>query len=226
MQSWGEQEKKKKSINSVGDLHNEKPFGMTAPAPSATTMVTLFDKHLTTVMNCLQNVVYVMMLLYFLETGMIFICFAAHTVSPEDSWKGLFYNMWFGALVLGMMLRFKDTLECIILFENAKRRNDARKDATTVVSVGKDGAQIKHLDYGSTAAAWPGVACFMAHKFVGKAEQKEEEAAKDASAHNEEDAKEATSPSSNTTTDDEIKPDAASASSSTRSNADTSDVLN
>ena len=193
---------------------------MTAPAPSVTTMVTLFDKHLTTVMNCLQNVVYVMMLLYFLETGMIFICFAAHTVSPEDSWKGLFYNMWFGALVLGMMLRFKDTLECIILFENAKRRNDARKDATTVVSVGKDGAQIKHLDYGSTAPAWPGVACFMAHKFVDKAEQKEEDESI------KEDAKEATSPSSNTTTDDEIKPDAASASSSTRSNADTSDVLN
>ena len=168
-------------------------------------------------MNCAQNVVYVMMLLHFLELCMFYISFAAHTVSPVESWKGLFYNMWFGALVLGIMCSFKDTLECLILFENAKRARDSRKDTTTVIAVNKDGAQIKNVDYSSNIPAWPGVACFLAHKFSAKAEQKEDEPAK-------EDAKEATSPSS--APEDEIKPDAASASSSTHSNADTADMIN
>ena len=169
-------------------------------------------------MNCAQNVVYVMMLLHFLELCMFYISFAAHTVSPVESWKGLFYNMWFGALVLCMMLRFKDTLETLILFENAKRARDSRKDITTVIAVNKDGAQIKNVDYSSNIPAWPGVACFLAHKFSANAEQKEDEP---------EPIKEATSPSSATTApEDEIKPDAASASSSTRSNADTADMIN
>jgi hypothetical protein len=169
-------------------------------------------------MNCAQNVVYVMMLLHFLELCMFYIAFAAHTVSPVESWKGLFYNMWFGALVLGIMCAFKDTLETLILFENAKRARDSRKDITTVIAVNKDGAQIKNVDYSSNTPAWPGVACFLAHKFSAKAEQKEDEP---------EPIKEATSPSSATTApEDEIKPDAASASSSTRSNADTSDMIN
>lgn len=161
-----------------------------------------------------------MMLLHFLELCMFYIAFAAHTVSPVESWKGLFYNMWFGALVLGMMLRFKDTLEALILFENAKRHRDSRKDTTTVITVNKDGGHISNVDYSSNIPAWPGVACFLAHKFSAKAEQKEHDPAK-------EDDKEATSPSSATTApEDEIKPDAASASSSTRSNADTADMIN
>ena len=165
-------------------------------------------------MKCLQNVVYVMMLLRFLELGVFYICLAATIVSPVESWKGLFYNMWFGSLVLGMMLAFKDTLECLILFENAKRRQESRKDATTTFLVTKDGAQINHVDYGSNTPAWPGVAGLMVHKFMNK----ENEPTK------EEEAKEATSPSS--PPEDEIKQDAASASSSARSSADTSDVLN
>lgn len=185
----------------------------------------VLDKHLTTIMNCAQNVVYVMMLLRFLELGMFYICLAANIVSPVESWKGLFYNMWFGSLVLGMMLAFKNTLECLILFENAKRRQESRKDATTTFLVTKNGAQINHVDYGSPIPAWPGVACFLAHKFMNK----EGENNKDASAqNNEEEAKEATTPSSPTTAEaeDEIKQDATSASSSARSSADTSDVLN
>ena len=161
-----------------------------------------------------------MLLLHFLELCMFYISFAAHIVSPVESWKGLFYNMWFGALVLGIMCAFKDTLETLILFENAKRARDSRKDITTVIAVNKDGAQIKNVDYSSNTPAWPSVACFLAHKFSAKDEQKEDDPAK-------EDDKEATSPSSTTTApEDEIKPDAASASSSTRSNADTADMIN
>ena len=149
---------------------------------------------------------------------MHWICIAATIVSPVESWKGLIYNMWFGSLVLGMMLAFKDTLECLILFENAKRRQESRKDATTTFLVTKDGAQINHVDYGSNAPAWPAVAGLMVHKFMNK----ENEPTK------EEETKEATTPSSPTTAEpeDEIKQDAASASSSARSSADTSDVLN
>ena len=175
-------------------------------------------------MKCLQNVVYVMMLLRFLELGVFYICLAATIVSPVESWKGLFYNMWFGSLVLGMMLAFKDTLECLILFENAKRRQESRKDATTtVIAVNKNEVAIKHVDNGSNSTGWQAVAGFILHKYFEK-----DEPTKDASAHNEEDAKEATTPSSPTTTEpeDEIKQDAASASSSARSSADTSDVLN
>jgi hypothetical protein len=126
--------------------------------------------------------------------------------------------MWFGSLVLVMMMRFKDSLECLILFENAKRRQESRKDATTTFLVTKTGAQINHVDYGSNTPAWPSVACFLAHKFSANAEQKEDEP---------EPIKEATSPASTTTAaEDEIKQDTGSASSSTRSNADTSELLN
>lgn len=185
---------------------------MTTPAAAPTTseLSTLLKTCLTTIVNCAQNVVYVMMLMHFLELCMFYIAFAAHTVSPVESWKGLFYIMWFGALVLGIMCSFKDTLECLILFENAKRARDSRKDITTVIAVNKDGAQIKNVDYSSNIPAWPGVACFLAHKFSAKAEP---EPIKEAS-------------SATTAPEDEIKPDAASASSSTHSNADTADMIN
>jgi hypothetical protein len=198
---------------------------MASPAPAPHSLTdSVVDKYFTAIMNCMHNVVYVFMLLRFLELGMFYISFAAHSVSPVESWKGLFYNMWFGSLVLGMMLAFKITLETLILFENAKRARDSRKDATTTLLVTKTGAQINHVDYGSSIPAWPGVACFLAHKFSAKDEQKEDETAKDATTQNEEDVKEAATPSS--TTEDEIKPETASASSSARSSADTSEVLN
>ena len=193
---------------------------MASPAatPTPSEIYLLFDKNFTTAVNFVQNVVYVFMLLRFLELGMFYICLAANLVSPVESWKGLLFNMWFGSLVFGIMLAFKDTLECLILFENGKRRQECRKDATTTFLVTKDGAQINHVDYGSNTPAWPAVAGLMVHKFMNK----ENEPIK------EEEAKEATTPSSTTTAEpeDEIKQDAASASSSARSSADTSDVLN
>ena len=201
-----------------------------APVPSAMSVV---DKHLTSIMNCMQNVVYVMMLLHFLETGMFWICFAAHTVSPMASWKGLFYNMWFSLLVAGIMLAFKGTLEVLIIFENLKRNKDGKNDATTtIIAVNKNEVAIKHVDNGSNSTAWQAVAGFILHKYFEK-----DETAKNASTQNEE---EATTPSSTTAEDeikqdaasasssaeDEIKQDAASASSSTRSGAATSDARN
>jgi hypothetical protein len=208
---------------------------MTSPAPSQ--IATVLDKHLTTVVNCLQNVVYVGLLVYFLEVGMYWICFAANQVSPAASWKGFAYNLWFGTLVIGMMRAFKDTLEALILFENLKRNQDGKKEAITVIAVDKAGAQIKHVDNGSTNTTWATTACFILNGFLNKAAtneaelaQNEKEAAtpsgatEDETAKNEEDAKEATTTSGNN--EDEIKQDAASASSSTRSNADTSEVFN
>ena len=211
---------------------------MTSPAPSQA--ATVFDKHLTTVVNCLQNVVYVGLLVYFLEVGMYWICFAANQVSPAASWKGFAYNLWFGALVIGMMRAFKDTLEALILFENLERNKDGKKEAITVIAVDKAGAQIKHVDNGSTNTAWQTLAGFILHRFLNQAAtneaepaQHEKEAKKattpsssteDETVRNEEDAKEATTTSGNN--EDEIKQDAASASSSTRSNADTSEVFN
>jgi hypothetical protein len=201
---------------------------MTAPAPAPSEIFLLFDKNFTTAVNFVQNVVYVFMLLRFLELGMFYICFAATTVSPVESWKGLFYNMWFGWIVLCMLLRFKDTLECLILFENAKRRQESRKDATTIITMNENGAQLKHVDNGSNSTAWHTIAGFILQQFLNKDETKENDTTKDASAQNEEEAKEAPTPSSTTTAEaeDEIKQDAASASSSARSSADTSDVLN
>ena len=192
---------------------------MASPAAAPSEIYLLFDKNFTTAVNFVQNVVYVFLLFHFLGLGIT----VAKTVSPVDSWMALFFNMWVCTLMFAILLAFKDTLECLILFENAKRRQESRKDATTTFLVTKDGAQINHVDYGSPIPAWPGVACFLAHKFMNK----EGENNKDASAqNNEEEAKEATTPSSTTTAEDEIKQDAASASSSARSSADTSDVLN
>jgi hypothetical protein len=191
---------------------------MTAPAPAPSEIFLLFDKNFTTAVNFVQNVVYVFLLFHFLGLGIT----VAKTVSPVDSWMALFFNMWVCTLMFAILLAFKDTLECLILFENAKRRQESRKDATTTFLVTKNGAQINHVDYGSNTPAWPAVAGLMVHKFMNK----EDENNKDASAqNNEEEAKEATTPSS-TIAEDEIKQDAASASSSARSSADTSDVLN
>lgn len=211
---------------------------MTPPAPSQ--IATVLDKHLTTVVNCLQNVVYVGLLVYFLEVGMYWICFAANQVSPAASWKGFAFNLWFGALVIGMMRAFKDTLEALILFENLKRNQDGKKEAITVIAVDKAGAQIKHVDNGSTNTTWATTACFILNGILNKAATNEAELAQnekdakedtapsttteDGTAKNEEDAKEATTTSGKN--EDEIKQDTASASSSTRSTADTSEVFN
>ena len=198
---------------------------MSAPTPPATTLAlsataVVFDKHLTTLVNCLQNVIYFIMLVNFVETGMLAPCFAAHIVSPVESWTGLFYNMWFGLLVLGMMVAFKDTLETLLLFENFKRNRDERKDATTTITACKGGANIEHLDNGSTSTEWRTIACYILQGFLEKANEKSEE--QEASKQSENDAKDATTPLA--ATEDEIKPDTASASSSARSSADTSDV--
>ena len=185
---------------------------MTAPAPSE--IYLLFDKNFTTAVNFMQNVVYVFLLFHYLGLGIT----VAKTMSPVDSWMALFFNMWVSTLMFAILLAFKDTLECLILFENAKRRQESRKDATTTFLVTKDGAQINHVDYGSNTPAWPAVAGLMMLKFMNKENEPIKEEA----------AKEATSPASTTTAEpeDEIKQDAASASSSARSSADTSDVLN
>jgi hypothetical protein len=57
----------------------------------------------------MQNVMYVFMLLHFLEMGMS----VAKTVSSVDSWKGLVFNMWVCTLMFAIMLAFKDTLEAL-----------------------------------------------------------------------------------------------------------------
>ena len=203
------------------------------PPPSQISMV--LDKHLTTFVNCLLNVVHVMVLLHFLDLGMFYPCFLAILVSPVDSWKGLFFNMWFCALVCGLMKAFKNTLECLILFENSQRNKDGKKNegtTTTTIAVDKACAHIKHVDNGSTnTTTWQTLAGLILHRFLlNQTETKEAE-----TVQNEKDTKEeeeaTTTPSSTTTTtsteDDEIKQqDAASASSSARSTADTSDVLN
>jgi hypothetical protein len=187
---------------------------MAAPAPSQ--IATVLDKHLTTVVNCLLNVVYVMMLVHFLETGMFWICFAAKNVSPAESLKGFAYNLFFCGLVYSLMLVFKDTLECLILFENLKRNKEGKKEATTIIAVDKTCAHIKHVDNGSTNTTWQTLAGLILHRFMNKAETNEAEIAQN--------EREATTPSS--TTEDDIKQDAASASSSARSTADTSDAMN
>lgn len=217
---------------------------MSSPVPAATPahsqIYVILDKHLTTVMNCLQNVVYVGLLVYFLEVGMFWICFAADRVSPMDSWKGFVYNLFFCVLVFSLMLVFKGTLEALILFENLKRNKEGKKEATTIIAVDETGAQIKHVDNGSTNTAWQTLAGFILHRFLNQVVTNEAETAQnekeakdattpsstteDETAQNEEDAKEATTPAGKN--EDEIKQDAASASSSTRSNADTSEVFN
>ena len=176
----------------------------------------IVDKHLTTVVNCLLNVVYVMMLVHFFETGLSWCCVAASKVSPADSLKGFAYNLFFCSLVFSLMLVFKGTLECLILFENLQRNKDGKKETTTTIAVDKAGAQIKHVDNGSTNTTWQTIACYILNGFLNKAAMNEAEPAQH--------EKEAATPSS--TTEDEIKQDAASASSSARSTADTSDALN
>ena len=230
-----------KSIKGARRPRLQRTSDMTAPA-AAPSQFLMLDKHLTTIVNCLQNVVNVMMLLHFLEVGMFWICLAATIVSPVESWKGLFYNMWISLLVGSMMMAFKDTLEALILFENFKRARDGRKDATTIIAAGVDGVQIKHVNNGSTSTVWGTVAGLALQQFLNKVEKNEDETTKAASteneapAQNEDDAKAASTPVSTgddeikqdaaSTGDDEIKQDAASASSSARSSADTADVLN
>jgi hypothetical protein len=203
---------------------------MTTPAAPSQIYMTL-DKHLTTLMNCLPNVVYGMMLFHFINTFVSWVGFIVKNVSPLESWKGFFYNIWFSMLVFSTMMAFRSTLECLILFENAERNRDGKKDATTIISVNKNSMNMKHVDNGVPSSAWHAIAGYIINKFSNKDEttedastQKEGENAKDASTQNEDDAKSATTPVSNT--DDEIKQDAASASSSARSSADTADVLN
>lgn len=179
----------------------------------------VLDKHLTTLVNCLQNVVYFLMLAMFVEVGMFFPCFAARIVSPVESWKGLFYNMWYSMLVFGMMMAFKDTLEALLLFENHKRNRENRKDATTTITACKGGAKIEHLDNGSASTEWRTIACYILQGFLNKDDEKSETEEQEASKQSENDTKPAA-----TSTEDEIKPDTASASSSARSSADTSDA--
>ena len=185
-------------------------------APAASQIATVLDKLHQTIVNCLLNVVYVMMLVYFFETGLSWCCFAASKVSPADSLKGFVYNLFFCSLVVSLMLVFKGTLEALILFENFNRNKDGKKETTTTIAVDKAGAQIKHVDNGSTSTTWQTIACFILNGFLNKAATNEAELAQN--------EKEAATPSS--TTEDEIKQDAASASSSARSTADTSDALN
>jgi hypothetical protein len=164
------------------------------------------------------------MLVYFVNTFIDRICLTALIVSPVESWKGLFYNMWFSVAVCSTMMALKDTLEVLILFENAKRHRDGRKDATTIISVNENSAQMKHVDNGLSSTAWQTVVGYILHQFLNKAGTNEGENTKDASTKSEDDAKSATTPVS--TGEDEIKQDSASASSSARSSADTVDTPN
>jgi len=193
-------------------------------APASSQIATVLDKHLTTVVNCLLNVVYIGALVYFLETGMCWICIFAKNVSPVQSLKGFAYNLFFCGLVYRLILDFKDTLECLIHFENFKRNRDGKKEATTTIAVDKAGAHFKHVDNGSTNTTWQAVAGLIIHRFMNKAEMNEAETAQAAtpSSTAEDDIKQDATPSS--TAEDDIKPDAASASSSARSTADTSDA--
>jgi hypothetical protein len=192
-----------------------------APAPSD--IFEKLDRHLTSLVDCMRNAVYVTMLVYFVNTFIDRICLTALIVSPVESWKGLFYNMWFSVAVCSLMMAFKDTLESLILFENAKRHRDGRKDATTIISVNENSAQMKHVDNGLSSTAWQTVVGYILHQFLNKAGT-ESENTKDASTKSEDDAKSATTPVS--TGEDEIKQDSASASSSARSSADTVDTPN
>ena len=200
----------------------------------------VLDKHLTKVMNCLQNVVNIFMLLYFLELSLGGIIVTARTVSPVESWKGLFYNMWTSLLVVSMMTAFKDTLEALILFENFKRARDGRKDATTIIAVDENRLALKHVNNDTTSTGWQAIACWALEQFLNKVEKKNEgENAKDASAQNEDaatpvstgdelkqDANTDDELKQDAATDDELKQDAGSASSSARSSAETTGALN
>ena len=184
------------------------------------TLTTMLDKHLTTLMHCLQNIVYFLLLASFVETGVFFVCYAASHVSPVDSWKGLLYNMWFGAFVLVMMVTFKNTLEFLLLFENAQRLRASMKDdskATTMFMVDKEELSFKHVDnrQAEPNPSWTTIASFMLAEYFDELKASTPSQAP-ASPQAEGDIKQ----------EDEAKPlDAASASSSARPNADT-DPLN
>ena len=199
-------------------------------------IATVLDKHLTTLVNCLQNVVYVLLLAAFIEHGMFLAWFAANKVSPVDSWKGLLYNMWFGALVLVMMVTFKNTLEFLLLFENAKRLRDSIKDdsragSTTVCMVDKESVSFKHVDNRSAEPnpSWTAIASCMLATWLAdiKASTPSKPASPAEPATWLADIKASTpsKPAEPAANEDDIKQDATSASSSARSNADT-DVLN
>jgi hypothetical protein len=192
---------------------------MSTATPSPAALPHPLEKHLTTLVNCTQNVIYFIMLMNFIETGMFTSCYAAKVVSPVESWTGLFFNMWYGMLVVGIMLSFKDTLEALLLFENSKRHREGRKDATTTITACKEGAKIEHLDNGSTSTEWRTIACYILQRFLNKDDEKSETEEQEASKQSENDTKPAA-----TNTEDEIKSDTASASSSARSSADTSEV--
>jgi hypothetical protein len=206
------------------------PVPAPTPAPAPTAIAAVLDKHLTTLVNCLQNVVNFLMLATFVDAGMFTSCYAAKVVSPVESWKGLFFNMWYAMLVFGMMVAFKDTLEALLLFENHKRNRENRKDATTIIVANETGALIQHTDNnGAATPVWPAVACYLLATCLNEKNETKEQG-QQASTQN--DTVEATTPPSqdeikpDTTanTEDEIKPDTASASSSARSSADTSDA--
>lgn len=188
------------------------------------TIATVLDKHLTTVMNCLQNVVYFLLLASFVETGMFFVCYAASHVSPVDSWKGLLYNMWFGAFVLVMMVTFKNTLEFLLCFENAKRiKDDSAAGSTTVCMVDKESVSFRHVDHRSTEPnpSWSAIASFMLAKYFDDIKASTPSTPASPAAEEEPVATEPVA----AIEQDDIKQDATSASSSARSNADT-DALN
>lgn len=193
------------------------------------TLTTMLDKHLTTLMHCLQNIVYFLLLASFVESGLFFVCYAATSVSPVDSWKGLLYNMWFGAFVLVMMVTFKNTLEFLLCFENAQRlrasmTEDSQKaGSTTMFTVDKEELSFKHVDHRSTEPnpSWSAIASFMLAKYFDelKASTPSQEPASPQAGDD-------TKQEGDIKQEDETKPlDAASASSSARSNADT-DPLN
>jgi hypothetical protein len=192
---------------------------MSTATPSPAALPHPLEKHLTTLVNCVQNVIYFIMLAHFLEACMFIPCFATRVVSPVESWTGLFYNMWFSVLVFGMMMAFKDTLEALLLFENSKRHREGKKDATTTITACKEGAKIEHFDNGSTSTEWRTIACYILQRFLNKDDEKSETEEQEASKQSENDTKPAA-----TSAEDEIKPDTASASSSARSSADTSDA--
>jgi hypothetical protein len=191
----------------------------------------IVDKHLTTVVNCLLNVVYVMILVHFLDSGVAWICVAAKTVSPAGSWMGFAYNMWFAALVSSMMLAFRGTLEALILFDNFKRVKDGNKETITRISVVKTGVQIHHVDNGSTNTSWQSCACFIINGFLkmtastAEDEIKQDDIKQDElKPANEDELKPANEDELKPANEDEIKQDAASAASSARSTADTSEL--
>jgi hypothetical protein len=152
---------------------------------------------------------------------MFFVCYAAKQVSPVDSWRGLLYNMWYGALVLVMMVTFKNTLEFLLLFENAKRiKDDSAAGSTTVCMVDKESVSFRHVDHRSTEPnpSWSAIASFMLATWIADSKKASTPSTPAAEPAAEE---EPVANESAATEQDDIKQDATSASSSARSSADT-----